>query len=290
MNILELKPHPLAAEMPALAKHEAQALEDSLESQGFDEGLPIVVWTDPAIGEPRVLDGVNRLAKAKKLGLSRIAWRPFEGDAKAAAEFVFSRQMGRRSPDASQRAAIMALHRRRMKEYGVEIGLEEAKDRAGVSISQMEKASAVAAKSKKFATKVVRGELTVARAAGKLKRAVPEEHDDDPKVEIERTTEKLKGAIDALEKWASEYLDPVLDRRGAEMLKANLSSRGRVVAGKRVLGLALIEEMIQTIKRNIKKDWCKTCNGAGCADCHDRRYVTAHEYAQTKNAERNGKK
>lgn len=286
MNILDMKPHPLALMLPKLAKHEDEALENSMK-EGFDEGLPVVVWLDPSIGEDRILDGVNRRDKAKKLGITQIPVRRFDGDATEAARFVAYRQLGRRSPDPSQRAAIMAHFR---KDLGLD--LDEAAHVAGVSVSQMEKASALANKSPTHLTRVVRGELTVSRAVNKLKRTLPEASEDaatDPLQEINRTTDRLRGAIDALVKWAEDYLDPVLDRRGAEMLKANLSSRAKVVGGKKVLGLAMIEEMVQTIKRNMPKAPCPTCKGTGCSDCGDRRYITAHEVAMQKNHDRSQK-
>lgn len=291
MNILEMKAHPLAAEMPKLAKHELRALEESMKLQGFDKRFPVVVWFDPKLNEERILDGVNRRDVAKKLGLDQVPFTRYDGTYEDAVNFVASRQLGRRSPTSSQRASIMAVHRKRLKECGKVINLEDAAEQAGVSLSQMEKASAVANKSKKVIQKAIEGKLTVTKAANQLKRIMPEEFTPgDPWDEIQKTTDKLTAAEEKLVEWANEYLDPVLDRRGAEMLRANLVSRGRMVAGKRVLGLAMIEEIVQTIRRNKMKGPCPTCKGAGCSDCGNRRYITAHELAQTKNAERNGKK
>lgn len=287
MNILEMKPHPLAAKMPAQAKHERAALKQSMEEQGFDPKEPIVIWNDPKLGEDRILDGVNRRDVAKELGIDRIPTIRFEGDRLAAVKYVHFRQIARRSPNPSQRAAIVASYR---EDLG--LGIEKAAEVAGVSVSQMEKASSLKKKSKKLSARAMRGEISVNQAIKSIERITPETHDanEDPWDEIQATKERLIAARAALIEWSNKYLDPCLDRRGGEMLKAAIGSRARVVAGKRVEGLGMIEEMLAIIQRNMPNEKCPVCKGAGCDECKNRRYITAHEKAQAKNAERNGAK
>jgi hypothetical protein len=277
-----MKPHPLAEAMPKQEKHVLAALEESMKKRGFDKRDPVIIWNDPAIGEDRILDGVTRVKVATKLDIDRIPWTRFEGDEKEAIDFVHFRQIARRSPSSGQRAFIVAAYRTKMG-----LGIEEAAAVAGCSISQMEKASAVAHSSKKFTAMGLRGEISPSAAANRLKKITPEESpaEGDPKHEIERTKEGLSALEDELNDIAKK-LDTLLDRRGGEMLALSLKSRGRIVGGKRVEGYALVDEMIQTIRRNKPAGWCETCKGAGCQDCGSRRYVTAHEKAASRNGKR----
>jgi NADH:ubiquinone oxidoreductase subunit E len=282
VNISEMKPHPLAAGMPKQDPYVLEALERSLTEQGFDKRDPVVIWLDPAIGEDRILDGVTRRDTAVKLKIDRIPWTRFEGDRTAAIKFVKGRQLARRSNTSGQRAFIVAAFR---KELG--LGLEEAAQEAGCSISQMEKASAVTHSSKKYSAMGIRGEISPSAAAARLRKLTPEQAPagDDPKHEIERTKDALTAIEDELAEIAKK-LDALLDRRGGEMLALSLKSRARVVGGKRVEGYALVDEMIQTIKRNKPAGWCETCKGAACQDCGSRRYTTAHEKAANRNGKR----
>jgi len=285
MNILDMKPHPLCARMPKPAAHVRAALKRSMELQKFDKGEPVVIWNDPAIGEDRILDGLNRRDMAKELGITDIPVARFVGSFKEAAQLVGYRQFGKRNPDKSQSAAMMATFREDM-----DLTLEEAADMIGASISLMEKASALNGKSKRYARKAIKGEITVGRAVNQLKRTTPESHTDgeDPWIEIQKTRDRLTALEDELVKW-SEELDAALDRRGGERIKAVLQSRMKIVAGKSVPGLAMVEEILMTIKKNKPKERCKTCNGTGCQDCGNRRYVTAFELSAMKNAERGTK-
>ena len=274
-----MKAHPLAEDMPALAEHEDAALDESFATMGFDKRFPIIVWLDPEIGEDRIIDGLNRQAKAKKHGIDRIPWTRFEGTRADVINFIKFVQLGRRSPNPSQRAAIVAKYRRELS-----LGIEAAAKVAGCSISQMEKASAIAIKDKKVLERVVRGEASVHAAAKSLERTKPEyaPAEADPYHEIERTRDGLTALEGDLAE-IGKQLEILCARRGGEQLAKTLRSRQRFVNGKQVVGFALVDEMIQTIKRNKPKEKCPTCKGAGCQECGDRRYVTAHEKAAMKN-------
>lgn len=279
MNIAELNPHPLAARLRKLEPQERAALKASMEERGFDPADPVIVFNDPKLGWT-ILDGIHRRKVAMELGLDRIPFREFSGDMAAAARYVALKQLGRRNNDKSQRAGVVAVFR---KELG--LTLEKAAEVAGVSVSQMEKAGAVAAKSPQHSARVLSGELTVNQAAKQTKRQHVPTHTngEDPWVEIQRTMETMTAAEDALKEWARNYMDPLLERRGAERLRQSLVSMKRTPDGKLSIGLTLIEGMMTTIRRNKPKGKCKTCNGAGCQDCDDLGYTTPHEEAMARN-------
>ena len=282
MNVIDMEPHPLCSGMPKQAKHEVLALEESMRLQGFDKGEPVIVWLDPKIGEDRILDGRHRRDTAKKLGITEIPTARFEGSASDAAKFVTFRRCARWGGAAGQRATIFANNRSKFN-----LTLESAAELAGVSVSTMEKASTVVNKSKKHTNRVIKGEMSLTTAINQLKRTIPETHTDgeDPWIEIQRTIDACTAVEHDLQKIA-ERVDAICGRRGGEQIKANLQSRKKIVGGQLVPGLAMVEEMIVTIRKNKPKERCKTCNGAGCGECGDRRYVTAFEQAAMRNAER----
>ena len=94
----EMELHPLCALWPAMQASELDELAASIGAQGLLD--PIMML------DGKVLDGRNRLQACYRTG-TQPRFETFEGDARAAAEYVVSRNARRRHLNAKQRADIV---------------------------------------------------------------------------------------------------------------------------------------------------------------------------------------
>lgn len=271
MNPKELTPHPFAEAFRDLDADEDAMLGQSMEESGWDPAFPLILY------EGKILAGRNRHRWAAVLDIDRIPMKEFHGTNQEARLFVLREQLGRRNLDPSQRAAVVAKHR---KELGLTI--VEAAKVAGVGASTMEKASSINGRSKEVTDKAIAGEISVHKAAKRIENSIPEQaiEGDDFQIVMD-TADKIEAFERALIELATEKLDPLLARPGAEMLAMSLQHRRTDAGGNLRIGLSLVNAMIEICKANRPKERCPDCGGipGGCQLCGGRRYTTAGELA-----------
>jgi hypothetical protein len=168
----KLKPHPLSNELPAMTGEEFQALKQDIESNGLKE--PILLF------HGQILDGRHRHEACVELDseLDENKFEVFQGTEDEARKLIASANLMRRHLSKSQKAMFAVLTglvtppatKGKRRRYGTgRKHIMELGKSYGVNHVTMYKAAYVA-KDKELAQRVMKGELSVARAEAILRR------------------------------------------------------------------------------------------------------------------------
>lgn len=187
--------HEYAKRYPILPQNELESLAADIEANGLIE--PIVLYED------KILDGRNRYAACKMIGLDKIKMIKFAGSDEEAINFVISKNYHRRHLTESQRTmeAARILQEQKINPGNTKKTVDEVAKEMKVSPANVKKATKILKESPEKATQVSQGAITVAKA-----------HDEvDNKSQYEIAMKKGRTAISALNNINKEFRKEIFE-------------------------------------------------------------------------------